>query len=249
MLAYEVDQDTRARERERLILEHLPLVSLLARRIYERMPPNICLDDLVSVGTIGLIAAIDSFDPTMGVKIKTYADYKIRGAILDSIRSLDWVSRKRRHKAKQIEAAMLAAQQKLQRVPNKEEIAAEMGMTLDEYHARLVEVQGLNLESLEQIPGRDGGPELITMIADDGESLPSKVVERAELENLLADGIREIPEPERTVLSLYYDEELTLREIGDVMNMTISRVSHLKSQAVLRLRAFVGVKWPRTRGR
>ncbi len=249
MIAYDVDQEERAQERERLILEHLPLVAMLARRIHERLPPNVSLDDLISVGTIGLISAIDSFDPTMGVKVKTYADYKIRGAILDSIRSLDWVSRKRRKKAKRIEAAILSAQRKVQRTPTKDEIAAELGLTLDEYHELLLQVQGLNLESLEQTPGPDGGTPLINHIADGEESLPSHALERAELQRVLAQGIQEVPEKERMVLSLFYKEGLTLREIAHVMDISISRASHLKTQAVLRLRVHVQSRWPRTRGR
>jgi RNA polymerase sigma factor for flagellar operon FliA len=250
MLAYDLDrEEQRAQERERLILEHLPLVSMLARRIHERLPPNVSLDDLISVGTIGLISAVDSFDPKMGVKVKTYADYKIRGAILDSIRSLDWVSRKRRKKAKEIEAAILSAQQKVQRTPTKEEIAAELGLTLEQYHERLLQVQGLNLESLEQVPGPEGGTPLINMIPGSEESIPSRVVERAELERVLAEGIQEVPETERTVLSLFYKEGLTLREIAGVMDISISRVSHLKSQAVLRLRVHMQTRWPQTRGR
>jgi RNA polymerase sigma factor for flagellar operon FliA len=248
MYVYEVTPEERALERERLILEHLPLVTLLARRIHERLPPNVTLDDLISVGTIGLIAAIDSFDPSLGVKIKTYADYKIRGAILDSIRNLDWASRKRRKKAKRIEAAIASAQQKLQRTPVEEEIATEMGMTLDEYNALLIEVQGLNLESLEQV-SHEGGPELISLIPDGEEAMPSHVVERAELERLIASGIEQIPEQERVVLGLYYNEELTLREIAQVMDTNISRVSHLKAQAVLRLRTMIQTRWPRTRGK
>jgi RNA polymerase sigma factor FliA len=249
MLAYRIDEETEAQERERLILEHLPLVSMLAWRIHERLPPNVSIDDLISVGTIGLIAAIDSFDPSLGVQIKTYADYKIRGAILDSIRSLDWVSRKRRNKARQVEAAILSAQRKFNRTPTDDEIAAELGMTLEQYHERLVQVQGLNLQSLEQVPGPDGGTSLINMIPDDEESLPSHPVERAALEKVLAEGMEQVPELERTVLSLYFEQDLTMRENGEIMGITLSRVSHLKSQAVLRLRGHMQSRWPRTRGR
>src|SRR5215470_4021265 len=127
-------------EREKLILEHLPQVRLIARRIQERLPENISLEDLVSTGVLGLISAIDNFDPSHNVKLKTYAEYKIRGAILDSLRGLDWAPRQKRRKAKQIEAAITAAEQRLQRTPTEDEIAAELEITLDEYHQWLVEI-------------------------------------------------------------------------------------------------------------
>src|SRR5438477_5824702 len=136
-------------ERERLILEHLPQVRLIARRIQERLPENISLDDLVSTGVIGLISAIDHFDPTHNVKLKTYAEYKIRGAILDSLRGLDWAPRQKRRKAKQIEAAISAAEQKLHGSPTEEEIARELGISLEEFHEWLVEIRGLNVAILE----------------------------------------------------------------------------------------------------
>src|SRR3974377_2103526 len=139
-------------ERERLILEHLPQVRLIARRIQERLPKNISLDDLVSTGVLGLISAIDNFDASLNVKLKTYAEYKIRGAILDSLRGLDWAPRQKRKKAKQIEAAIAAAEQRLQRAPREEEIAEQLQITMEEFHAWLVEIHGLDLGSLETSP-------------------------------------------------------------------------------------------------
>src|SRR5208283_1101123 len=136
-------------DRERLILEHLPQVRLIARRIQERLPDNISLDDLVSTGIIGLISAIDNFDPSHNVKLKTYAEYKIRGAILDSLRGLDWAPRQKRRRAKQIEAAIAVAEQRLQRSPTEDEIAGQLGISMDEYHEWLVEIRGLNIASLE----------------------------------------------------------------------------------------------------
>jgi RNA polymerase sigma factor for flagellar operon FliA len=127
-------------ERERLILEHLPQVRLIARRIQERLPENIVLEDLVSTGVIGLISAIDNFDPSHNVKLRTYAEYKIRGAILDSLRGMDWAPRQKRRMAKQIEAAIAEAEQELQRSPTEEEIAARLEIPMAEYHRWLVEV-------------------------------------------------------------------------------------------------------------
>ncbi len=234
-------------ERERLILEHLPQVRLIARRIQERLPENISLEDLVSTGVIGLISAIDNFDPSHNVKLKTYAEYKIRGAILDSLRGLDWAPRQKRRKAKQIEAAIATAEQRLQRSPTEEEIAAELEISIDEYHQWLVEIRGLNVASLEQ-PASDQGRDLLYYLPDEHENLPSTLLEKSELERLLAEGIGGIPSIERTVLSLYYQEELTLREIAQVVNLHESRISQLKSQAILRLRSHLAAQWPVARG-
>ena len=137
-------------DRERLILEHLPQVRLIARRIHERLPESVNLDDLISTGVVGLISAIDRFDASHNVKLKTYAEYKIRGAILDSLRGLDWAPRQQRKRSKQIEAAIAAVEQRLHRVPTEEEIAAQLGLTIEAYHEWLVEVHGLNLGSLAQ---------------------------------------------------------------------------------------------------
>jgi RNA polymerase sigma factor FliA len=135
--------------RQLLILEHLPQVRLIARRIQERLPENVALDDLVSTGVIGLISAIDNFDPAQNVKLRTYAEYKIRGAILDSLRGLDWAPRQKRRRAKQIEKAISAAEQRLKRAPDEDEVAAQLDISLAEYHEWLVEIRGLNIASLE----------------------------------------------------------------------------------------------------
>src|SRR3954470_16252253 len=148
MYGYSVSGEMSEDERERLILEHLPQVRLIARRIQERLPESISLDDLVSTGVVGLISAIDNFDPRHNVKLKTYAEYKIRGAILDSLRGLDWAPRQKRRKAKQIEAAIAVAEQRLQRAPTEEEIALQLGISVAEYHQWLVEIRGLNVASL-----------------------------------------------------------------------------------------------------
>ena len=149
------NQALAAEEREQLILDHLPQVRLIARRIHDRLPESVSLDDLISTGVIGLIAAIDRFDPTQNVKLKTYAEYKIRGAILDSLRGLDWAPRQQRQRAKQIEAAISSAEQRLHRTPSEEEIATELGQTIEEYHGWLVDSRGLNLGSLESVANPD----------------------------------------------------------------------------------------------
>src|SRR4051794_35908021 len=247
MYAYQTIEASPADVRERLILEHLPQVRLIARRIHDRLPETVSLEDLISTGIIGLISAIDHFDPTHNVKLKTYAEYKIRGAILDSLRGLDWAPRQKRRQAKQIEAAISAAEQRLQRAPGEEDVAEQLGITIGEYHEWLVEIRGLNIASLE-FAGSEDGKDLLQYIPDQGERLPSALLERSELERLLAKGIGDIPAIEQTVLSLYYKEELTLREIAQVVHLHESRISQLKSQAILRLRSHMAEQWPTARG-
>ncbi|MGP0071611.1 MAG: FliA/WhiG family RNA polymerase sigma factor [Bryobacteraceae bacterium] len=243
---YEV-RDNASEERERLILKHLPQVRLIARRIHERLPESVNLDDLISTGTIGLIAAIDRFDPRHNVKLKTYAEYKIRGAILDSLRGLDWAPRQQRRRSKQIDAAIAAAEQRLHRSPTEDEIAQELKLSLEEYHEWLVDIRGVNLGSLEA-SAEDDSRNLLKYISDDEEDWPSRLLERSELQRLLAEAIEKMPRTERIVISLYYHEELTLREIAKVVNLHESRISQLKSQAILRLRSYLENRWPLERG-
>ncbi len=245
---YQAGAETAADERERLILEHLPQVRLIARRIHEKLPESVSLEDLISTGILGLIAAIDNFDPSLNVKLKTYAEYKIRGAILDALRGLDWAPRQKRKKAKQIEAAISAAERRLHRMPEEEEIASELRLTLEEYHDWLVEIRGVNLGRLEQFSHDEEGRDLLKYVSDSEEEWPSHILERSELEKLLAGAIAKMPYIERTVLSLYYYEDLTLREIASVVNLHESRISQLKSQAILRLRAYIAKRWPTQRG-
>jgi len=236
-------------EREQLILEHLPQVRLIARRIHERLPDSVALEDLVSTGVLGLIAAIDNFEPAQNVKLRTYAEYKIRGAILDSLRGLDWASRDRRRKAKQIEAGMAAAEQRWNRGVSEEEIAAELELSLEEYHRWLVEIRGLTLASLDYSSDREDGRSLLELVSGSEAQWPSRLLETSELERLLTEGLGKMPPVECTVLSLYYKEELTLREIAEVMRLHLSRISQLKSQAILRLRVYLVKRWPMEHGR
>jgi len=242
------NQTSAAEDRERLILEHLPQVRLIARRIHERLPESVNLDDLISTGTLGLIAAIDRFDPGHNVKLKTYAEYKIRGAILDSLRGLDWAPRQQRKRSKQIEAAICSAEQRLHRAPSEEEVAKELGVPIEEYHGWLVDIRGVNIGSLETVSPEGDGRSLLKYISDDEENWPSRLLERSELQRLLAEAIEKMPPAERTVISLYYHEELTLREISKIVNLHESRISQLKSQAILRLRSYIQKRWPIEKG-
>ena len=237
-----------AEDRERLILEHLAQVKLIARRIHERLPVSVSLDDLISAGVVGLIAAIDRYDASHDVKLKTYAEYKIRGAILDSLRGLDWAPRQQRKRAKLIEAAIATLEQAHHRMPTEEEIAEQLHLSVAEYQDWLSEVRGLTLGSLENAGTEEDGCDLLRYLTDSDEQWPSQIVERAELERLLAEAIERMPQLERTVLSLYYYEEMTLREIAKIVDLHESRISQLKSQAILRLRSYMQKRWPQQRG-
>ncbi len=236
-----------AEAREQLILEHLPQVNWIASRIHEKLPANIQLDDLISAGIVGLVAAVDNYDPGRNASLKTYAEYKIRGAVLDSIRGLDGVPAHKRKRVKQMQQAIKSAEQKLKRTPREEEIAAELSLTVEQYQQWTVELRGVSLGSLEVI---EDGEEvsLLKFIADDEEDSPERLLERSELERVIADGIKKMPENERTVLTLYYTEELNLREIAGVMGLHLTRISQLRVQGVLRLRAYMEHKSPNGKG-
>ena len=241
MYKYHTEEGTTA-EREQLILAHLAQVRLIARRIHDRLPENVSLDDLISTGVVGLIAAVDNFDPAQGVQLKTYAEHKIRGAILDSLRELDWAPKNKRRRAKQFEAVISMLEQRLGRAPAEEEIAAELKISLEEYQQQLYEIRGLTIGSFE-FANEDQEGDLLNYIPDSEDKLPSTTLERAELERLLAQAIEQMPPMERTVLSLYYHEEATLREIAEIMQMHLSRIAQLKSQGILRLRTYMERRW------
>ncbi len=230
--------------REQAILAHLPQVKVIARRIHERLPSSVSLDDLISTGVLGLIAAIDRYDPTQEVKLPTYAEYKIRGAILDSLRGLDWAPRLQRKRARMIEAAIGVLEQEHQRIPTEEEIAAYLGIALGEYHRWLTDSCGLTITSFGYSSSEsDGRGSLLEDLAVD-EHCPSQALEQVELERLLAESIEKMPPLERTILSLYYYEEMTLRDIASVVDLRESRISQLKTQSILRLRSYIQKRWP-----
>lgn len=234
-------------ERERLILEHLPQVRLVARKIHERVPDSICFDDLLSAGVIGLIQAIDNFDPRQGVKLRTYAEFRIRGAILDSLRDIDWAPRLKRKQAREFEAAIARAEQRLGRTPEEAEIARELSLDVDEYRRKLTEMEALNIGEMEYVRDDHETPVVLKYTASAEDESPAVALERAELERLVAISIDRIPKAEKTVLSLYFYEELNLREIAEVMGIHLSRVSQIKTQAILRLRTSIAKRWPGVR--
>jgi RNA polymerase sigma factor for flagellar operon FliA len=238
-----IDANAALLNRQALVLEHLPQVRLIARSIHGQLPDYVGLDDLISTGVVGLLAAIDNFDPSLDVQLKTYAERKIRGAILDGLRENDWAPREVRKKSKLIQAAIDHAMQRAGREAAEEEIAAELGIALSEYQKWLAEVRGVELEPLEFAGGEKAGRNGIQCIASGEESSPSRILERAELERILGLAIDRIPEIERTVLHLYYFEEMNLREIGEVVGMHLSRVGQLRTQAILRLRSHLERVW------
>ena len=235
-------------ERERLILEHLPQVRWVATRIHEKLPDSTSLEDLISIGIVGLINAIDNFDPQFNVKLKTYAEHKIRGAILDSVRGLDGVPAHKRKRVKQIQATVGALEQRLQRAPAEEEIAAELGISLQAYQDSLLELRAVSVGSLDAAPRHEDSRSLIHFIAEPEENSPARVLERSELEKLIAEGLKKMPKTEGLVLDLYYRQELGIREIAPILNLHITRVSQIKAQAILRLRNYLQRHWPMPKG-
>ena len=235
-------------ERERLILENLPQVRWIATRYYDKLAGYVSFDDLMSAGVIGLINAVDSFDPSFNVKLRTYARHKIRGAVLDSIRGLDGIPAHKRKMLKTLEDAIVALENKLQRSPTEEEIASEMHLSLSDYQDALVDLRSVSFGSLDEVPeGRSESP-LLKYVAYDDENLPAHILERAELQKLLASAIDKMPKVERTILTLYFKEDQNLKDIAEILGIHVTRVCQLKSQAIMRLRAYMLQKWPSTRG-
>lgn len=224
-------------ERDLLLMEHLPTVRYIARRIHERLPQHVDLDDLVSAGVIGLMDAFSKFDHSKKVQFKSYAQFRIRGAILDSLRTLDWSPRELRRKGRAVEEAIRSVTQRIGRAPTEQEIASEMKLTLAEYQQLLGDLKGLEIGSLHIERSEESGDEELAYIPGSPEDDPLFRCLKGEMKQRLADAIDELPEKERMVLTLYYYEELTMKEIGLTLGVVESRVSQIHSSAVLRLRS------------
>ena len=235
-VALEDDGSIAVPDRERLLLEHLSTVRYLARRIHERLPQHVDLDDLISAGVIGLIDAFSKFDHSKKVQFKSYAQFRIRGAILDSLRTLDWSPRELRRKGRAVEEAIRSATQRLGRAPSEQEIALAMELSLVDYQHLLGDLKGLEIGSLHMERTEDSGDEELAYIPGAPEDDPLFRCLKGEMKQRLADAIDELPEKERLVLTLYYYEELTMKEIGLTLGVVESRVSQIHSSAVLRLR-------------
>jgi RNA polymerase sigma factor FliA len=224
-------------ERERMMLEHMPAVRWMARRIHERLPQHVDMEDLVSAGTVGLLDAFRKFDPSKKVQFRSYAQFRIRGAILDSLRTLDWSPRDLRRKGRAVEEAIRQLTARCGRAPTEPEVAREMGLRLEEYQQLLGELKGLEIGTLHLARSEDSGEEELAYIPNHPEDDPLFRCLRGEMQERLTAAIEQLPERERLVVTLYYYEEMTMKEIGLALGVVESRVSQIHSSAVLHLRA------------
>jgi RNA polymerase sigma factor for flagellar operon FliA len=224
-------------EQEQVLLEHLPMVRFLARRIHERLPQHVEIEDLVSAGVVGLMDAFSKFDPAKKVQFRSYAQFRIRGAILDSLRTLDWSPRELRRKGRAVEEGIRTLTARLGRPPGETEVAAELGLNLDAYQQLLGDLKGLEIGTLHVERNEDSGEEELAYVPGRPEEDPLFCCLRGELEQRLTDAIAHLPERERLVMTLYYYEEMTMREIGLALGVVESRVSQVHASAVVHLRA------------
>ncbi|MCS7205210.1 MAG: RNA polymerase sigma factor WhiG [Leptospiraceae bacterium] len=225
--------------REYFVLKYSPLVKYVAGKIAVGMPQQVEFDDLVSYGTFGLLDAIEKFDPERDIKFKTYAMTRIRGSIFDELRNIDWVPRSLRQKAKQIEEAIITLENRLGHTVDDEEIAKEMGITVEELQELFTKISGASVISLNEVwYGNDDSDQMsfIDSIESPATFNPDNIIEKEEIRNVIVEAIKQLPDKEKKVIVLYYYEDLTLKEIGEVLEVTESRVSQLHTKAILRLR-------------
>ncbi|MHB8692359.1 MAG: RNA polymerase sigma factor WhiG [Solirubrobacteraceae bacterium] len=236
---YKSSGDERARER--LVVAYSPLVKYVAGRMGSGLPAHVEESDLISYGLGGLISAIERFDLSREIKFETYAITRIRGSIIDELRTLDWVPRSVRAKAREIERANMKLEAKLQRAPTDEEIANELAMSIETFHESLLQISNSTIVALDELwnvsDATGDSVSLLDTLPDRGAPDPQMLVDQSELRDRIADAIAALPEREKLVVALYYYENLTLREIGEVLGVTESRVSQLHTKAVLRLRS------------
>jgi RNA polymerase sigma factor FliA len=233
------EEDERARER--LVVAYSPLVKYVAGRMAAGLPSHVDEGDLISYGLIGLIGAIERYDLEREIKFETFAVSRIKGAIIDELRTLDWVPRSVRAKARNVEKVHNELENRLQRAPSEEEMATKLGVGVEDFRNTLLEIANssvLALDDLWTIADPDGGQvSLLDTIRDPHAVDPEEEIDAVELKDRLADAIESLPDRERLVIALYYYENLTLREIGEVLGVTESRVSQLHTKAVLGLRS------------
>ncbi len=228
-----------AEKRNELILTYTPLIKYIATRLSNRLPSQVSIDDLINCGIIGLIDAIDKFDMSKNVQFKTYAEFRIKGAMLDELRSLDWVPRSIRKKITDLEKTCSALEKKLGRPATDEEMAQELKMSLTNFHKLLDETKSvtfLDIELLRQRNTDNNSSDTLFEPLSDIETDPFSTINLAQIRDLIAQSIDELPEKERLTVSLYYYNELTMKEIGQVLGYTESRISQMHSKAMLRLR-------------
>jgi RNA polymerase sigma factor for flagellar operon FliA len=225
--------------KEQIVLEHTPLIRYIVNRIALRLPSHIDLDDLHNTGVIGLMDAIDKYDPEKNCKFKTYAEFRIKGAILDQLRSLDWVPRSIRQKSRRLEQAYAEVEQRLGRPATEQEIAEALGLELGQFHFLVNQVRGVSMINLDEL--RAGGESDQPLHGDLFEDVkaenPFLLLKSREMRQAIAECIASLPEKERLVISLYYYEDLNMKEIGNVLEITESRVCQIHTKAVARLRS------------
>jgi RNA polymerase sigma factor for flagellar operon FliA len=228
---------------EQMVLQYAPLIKYIASRLALRLPSHISLDDLISSGIIGLIDAIHKFDPSKNISFKTYAEFRVKGAILDELRSLDWIPRSVRKKTHVIENAYSELQKTLGRPAEPEEVAEALGLQMDEFYQLLDETKSVSLVELEGVWKAISGnadvmeSDLPEILLDENVRDPFMAVHFSQLQEVMVRGIEALPDKEKLLISLYYYEELTMKEIGQIMGYTESRISQLHTQAMLRLRS------------
>lgn len=235
---YKESRDSSARDA--LILNYSPMVKYVAGRLASSLPQSVDTADLISYGIFGLIDAIEKFDPERAIKFETYAIARIKGAIIDELRAMDWVPRSVRSKAREIENAYIVLENSLKRVPTDTEVATHIGLKPKEFQDVLTKLSYTSVVSFEELwvgGERDDSQNAIGTIKDDTAEDPVAIFESTELKDILATAIERLPDREKTVIALYYYEGLTLKEIGQVLGVTESRVSQMHTKAVLRLRA------------
>jgi RNA polymerase sigma factor FliA len=235
---YKSSGDERARER--LVVAYSPLVKYVSGRMASGLPAHVDEADLISYGLVGLISAISRFEPEREIKFETYAITRIKGAIIDELRSLDWVPRSVRARARAIEKANTKLEHKLQRAPTDEEMALELDMTVQEFQDALLQISNSTVAALDELwtvsDASGDQVSLLDTLQDPRAEDPAAVMDQTDLKDRVADAIARLPEREKLVVALYYYENLTLREIGEVLGVTESRISQLHTKAVLRLR-------------
>jgi len=222
--------------RDAMFHQHVPLVLRIAHHMIAKLPPNVELDDLIQVGLIGLNEALSRYEATQGVQFETFASQRIRGAMLDELRGGDWMSRGARKSQKDIEQALRRVEQRLGRSPAESEIAAELGMSLQDYQALLGKVRGTQLVYLEDMSGDEGEDGFLDRHAADESADPMAVLRDQRLRSALVAAIKTLPEREQHIMGMYYEHDMNLKEIAAVLGVTESRVCQLHSQAIARLR-------------
>jgi RNA polymerase sigma factor for flagellar operon FliA len=229
------------RARERLVLAYSPLVKYVAGRMSSGLPAHVEEADLISYGLLGLISAIERFEPAREIRFETFAITRIKGSIIDELRSLDWVPRSVRAKAREIERANAKLEHRLHRAPTDQEMAAELEVTVEEFQESLVRISNSSVVALDELwtvsDASGDQVSLLDTIQDESAADPAQEMDLTDMKDRLADAIARLPEREKLVVALYYYENLTLREIGEVLGVTESRVSQLHTKAVLRLKS------------